>query len=153
MIIIMDVISQQPDGLKGGVRVWCKDAFKTWSELLWKGTGHCSTSVKVSANVENCAAVCDVAKSKDIAAISALKVAKLDVDLEEFHCAFSGGQGIKYLPDILAALVSPLKRIVVDALQKPLMKAINQVLDNLIHTDIPSTCYPRARTSTTPSQK
>jgi hypothetical protein len=78
----------------GGIRVECKDAFKKWSELLWKGKGHCTASTRgLQAHIRFCGASCAPGKSKDLAALAGATVSKLNFNFDHLDCSFGAGKG------------------------------------------------------------
>lgn len=136
----LDIVS---DG--GGIRVTCKDAFKKWTELLWKGKGHCNvSSASVTTNIQFCAGMCNITASKDVAAISSLSISKLSFNLDKTNCKFDGGQGIPHLIDIIQFFDKHFFDDIIKAMQKPLQDAINKIIGQAIGSaGIPEKCNPK----------
>jgi len=126
----------------GGLRMYCKNAFKTWSELTWKGFGTCdSGTVHATATAQMKARTCSPPAQKDIAKGGSATVHNVNFDLSQLQCHFSSGQGIPYLPSILAFFKPDIYKELGKQLADQVPKALNNALAKTLQkAGIPSVC-------------
>lgn len=129
----------------GGIRVTCKDAFKKWTELLWKGHGHCTASTdSLQMHVATCGSCCNPLHSKDLVAIESAAVSSLDFNFKHFDCDFDAGKGIPHLPDIAKFFSPHLFQSIATALQPTMASLMTAELGRVLPAvGMPTACAPR----------
>ena len=142
-VAVKVALDLESDG--GGIHVTCKDAFKKWHELLWKGKGHCTArTTALQMDVDVCGATCNPLASKELAALMTVEVGAFKFNFDKFDCNFDTGKGIPDLPDIAKFFSPHLFTSIADALQPTLGKLITKELAQVLPAaGIPESCEPR----------
>jgi hypothetical protein len=130
----------------GGIRYICKDAFKKWSELFWKGVATCTVDATLAASASACYGQCNANLSSDVFAVSTAVVDKTpSLKLKNFDCKFKNGQG-----ELPAGIVNDFKDHITDAIQAAFKKDAPAGIDQvngliggyLADFNVPTQCTP-----------
>lgn len=131
----------------GGIRYVCKNAFKKWTELFWKGIAICTVQAELAAHGTFCGGACNLLRSKDIFAVSGIRIESPTLKVSDFHCKFDHSQG-----ELPASLINDWKGHIADAINKEFKTNVGkwtgilntQIAEQLQNDSaLPSRCNPR----------